>query len=145
MRLYTFINCYLSQIQQGIQTAHILGEMAVQFRTEYQDQAYWDYLNNHKTIIVCNGGNNAMIRETVDFFKDSRNPYQFATFYEDQQSLDGALTGVGIILPPSVYDVTWNRDENAYEDNNKPGVFIREGNAGYFFEMIKHIKSHRLA
>jgi len=28
MRLYTFVNYYLSSIQQGIQTAHIVSEMS---------------------------------------------------------------------------------------------------------------------
>ena len=63
-----------------------------------------DFLNEHKTIIVCNGGNNAMIRQTIEFFKHPKNIYPWHDFYEDEQSLDSALTGVGIILPECIYN-----------------------------------------
>lgn len=146
MRLYTFINAYLSQIQQGIQTAHILGELINSHRTRAQDEFLGDWIQNHKTIIVCNGGNAQSIRDLTEFFKNKKNPYQFATFHEDGDSLDGALTGVGIILPETIYDVYWDRDAEAYVQELENGdlVYIRE-TAGFFFELIKQIKSFRLA
>lgn len=148
MRAYFFINCYLSQIQQGIQSAHILGEMvresdALRIHRESMES----FLEHHKTIIVCNGGNNDSIRELVEFFADERNPYQFATFNEDEGSLDGALTGVGILLPEEVYLPRWDREKGCYILERVPGYTneITLEKNGYFFELTDKIKSFRLA
>lgn len=124
MRLYTFINMYLSHIQAGIQTAHILGELhnKADFNTivtrsdedhgnecnvVYTKRSLMtkEYSQDHKTIVVCNGGNGASIRDYIKFFDSSENPYPWATFHEDEDSLDGALTGVGIVLPEDIYEV----------------------------------------
>jgi len=101
-RLYTFINFYLSQIQQGIQSAHIVSELF----TKYENNALMTgiiktWARSHKTIIVCNGGNSAGISEFSDVFQDS--PYPYADFYEDMDSLGGVRTGIGIILPEAIF------------------------------------------
>ena len=147
MRLYTFINCYLSQIQQGIQTAHILGELVKNAELRIHKEDINSFLEHHKTIIVCNGGNNASIRELVEFFSDEQNPYPFATFHEDGDSLDGALTGVGILLPHQIYDVRWDREKECYIHESAPGYTneITLEKNGYFFELTDKIKSFRLA
>ena len=148
MRFYTFINAYLSQIQQGIQTAHILGEMVSRETNDgVHINAMADFLKNHKTIIVCNGGNNERLRELIEVFSDNRNPYQWDVFHEDAGSLDGALTGVGILLPETIYDVRWDREEECYIHEGAPGYISRitPKDNGYFFELTDKIKSFRLA
>jgi hypothetical protein len=170
MRLYTFINCYLSSIQQGIQTAHLVGEffnytnknritigsrtgtrgeiLEVTHQLTESDLMVREWSEEHKTIIVCNGGNATSIRELIGFFINSRNPYPFVPFNEDQDSLDGALTGVGIILPEEIYDAkiksapldTGGFVELGYEHEDIIYPF-----GSYEYELIKRIKSAPLA
>lgn len=104
MRLYTFINMYLSSIQQGIQTAHIVSELF----TKYDDQDFCledikEWAENHKTIIVLNGGYSSNIEELRTFFFEPENFYPWVEFRESYDALDNALTGIGIILPERIY------------------------------------------
>lgn len=143
MRLYTFMHVYISSIQQGIQTAHIVGEL----NNEYSPMVV-DWQQEHKTIIVCNGGNSKSIKELIAFFCDRRNPYPFAGFYEDEDSMEGMCTGVGIILPEEIYEAKMKSVpidsggfvEIGYEFENKIYTCTT-----YEYELIKRIKSAPLA
>jgi len=167
--LYTFINMYLSPIQAGIQSAHILGELhnKADFNTivTRSDESYGnecnvvytkrslmtkDYSQNHKTIVVCSGGNAANIREYIKFFDSPENLYPWIHFNEDQDSLDGALTGVGIILPEEIYEVevSFENYKTFSGDFEKIKVFtnkitgVRYGDStSYIYQLINKIKS----
>ena len=113
MRYYGFTNMYLSSIQVGIQNAHCL----VNIGREYDDTEltlsgvpayvdYADWADNHKTMICLNGGNQADLQELGHFFEDESNPYAWSCFYEDEQSLNGCLTCVGIILSERIYETS---------------------------------------
>jgi hypothetical protein len=108
---------YLSDIQRGIQTAHVVSEMAFQERNEIDVTVFTEWAADHKTIIVLNGGNCASLKGIRDHiteffsngylskcFRFSESCIPMASFYEDEQSLNGALTAVGIILPNWLYD-----------------------------------------
>lgn len=97
MRLYTFVNYYLSSLQQGLQTAHVVSELSIKGGLMYEEWAAC-----HKTIIIKNGGNNA---ELVDLrgFISGISAYPNAAFYEDSESLGGIMTAHGIILPELVW------------------------------------------
>lgn len=107
MRLYTFINFYLSSIQQGIQTAHITHELFTKYAVSSGGQVLLlnDWAHDHKTIITLNGGNNESLNDLHNFICDAdhENPYPFTAFHEDQASLGGIMTGVGIVLPEKIY------------------------------------------
>ena len=116
-RLYTFVNFYLSSIQQGIQSAHVLGDMSVKYRAPkyYQDAVYfgahedfWDWNENHKTLITLNGGANADIRDKYHRLNVIANklqrPVAFECFCEDIKSLDGIMTACGVIVSSPIYD-----------------------------------------
>ena len=107
MRAYFFGNMYLSSIQQGIQAAHATHELFIKYNQPGRAQAYLlDWATDHKTMILLNGGYAATIQELVDFFGEQDGPYglyPFAPFYEEEASLNGALTTVGIILPEKIY------------------------------------------
>ena len=113
MRLYTFNNLYLSSIQNGIQSAHVLGEMFNKYQhsaNEFQDdtiqtQYLYEWVDLHKTMILLNGGYSENLHKLYDFFSSEENPYPFAKFHEGQDALDGALTSVGIILPEKIYGI----------------------------------------
>lgn len=93
----------------------------VQTREHYLDILY-NWADNHKTIIVKNGGGSENMVKIKALIESMDLPY--ATFQEP--SLDNALTCVGIIVPERLYDKTiinklceaWKRDkvENEFID-----------------------------
>lgn len=114
LRGYVFGNMYLSTIQQGIQGEHVLGEMVVKYLNPHviatsgvtkQGITLYDYLDKHKTTIHLNAGYSSELRLLIDHFESSQNPYPWSYFCESEEALDGALTGVGIVLPESIYYV----------------------------------------
>lgn len=113
MRAYFFGNMYLSSIQQGIQAAHVISDIMLKYVTISEGYEIdsnskrimaWDWAQNHKTMVLLNGGYSATIRELRDFFDDSENPYPWDDFNEGEDALDGALTSVGIVLPEKIYE-----------------------------------------
>ncbi len=106
MRAYFFGNMYLSSIQQGIQAAHTLAEIYNKYVfpdgcREYFVLEHW--AKEHKTMILLNAGYSDEIRSLVTFFNTNDNPLPWAYFNEGKDSLDGALTCVGIIVPEEFY------------------------------------------
>lgn len=109
MRAYFFGNMYLSSIQQGIQAAHVVAEMSVQYYCSMDGgdpigEPFHEWATHHKTMILLNGGYSETIRELSWFFDHPENPYPWANFHEGEDALDGALTSVGIILPEKIYE-----------------------------------------
>lgn len=110
MRLYTFINFYLSQIQQGIQTAHIVHELFNAYDTVTNNYTVTnkdgpgkmldDWSRDHKTIIVLSAGVDQNIQELMDVF--TKYEFPFTQFVEDE-GLCKARTGCGIVLPEWIY------------------------------------------
>lgn len=113
MRFYAVGNQYLSSIQQGIQAFHVLGEMAVYYAPRKQllgasnaEMMYHDWLNNHKTLICLNGGNNAALTDFWYSINNSKNSgLPCAMFKEDEASMGGMLTSVGIVVPEKIYGI----------------------------------------
>jgi len=108
MRGYFWGNMYLSSIQQGIQSAHCLGDMFVKYQNSVDADIdiLYDWAENHKTMILLNGGYSETLRVLLEMFNDKRNPYPFTSFNEGKDALDGALTCVGIILPEKIYEAS---------------------------------------
>jgi len=92
---------YLSSIQQGIQAAHVIGNMSAKYRNADSDYTKW--ANDHKTIILLNGGMSCNLHSIVEHFMEDDNPYDWSCFTESQEALDGTITSVGIILPDDAY------------------------------------------
>jgi hypothetical protein len=132
MRTYFFGNMYLSSIQQGIQGEHVAVSLFVKYRhkPEALDVVY-DWAENHKTSIYLNGGyasNLYKIHEEIEaidallknytysemgraYLKlwglNETNPYlPHNLFHEEEDSLNGSLTSVCVVLPEYFY----NRD-----------------------------------
>lgn len=114
MRLYTFTNFYLSSIQNGIQPAHLIGELFIKYRPgqvgndvrDQQDSLY-DWAANHKTMICLNGGNLSSIQAIADQLDviGSALSLPTANFHEDKESLGGIMTCTGIIVPERIYEM----------------------------------------
>jgi hypothetical protein len=103
-KLYVWTNSYLSDLQKGIQTAHLVNLLHKRYNDPYLSEAKatfvdWAYLTD--TVVVYAGGGQADLDDLKCLFEDNRNydRYPFAAFLEDGNSLNGAMTAVGIILP----------------------------------------------
>jgi len=112
MRAYFFGNMYLSSIQQGIQAAHVTHELFNKYSTVSgadglsilgHSDTLFSWSLSHKTMILLNGGYSENLREIIALFDTPENPYPWAHFNEGEDSLDGALTSVGIVLPEKIY------------------------------------------
>ena len=100
LRYYGFCNYYLSPLQCGLQTAHVVGEMSLSPTDDYNE-----WIFNHKTIILLNGGNQKALDDLLRFFiHNFDNRFKYSFFREDEDSLNNCLTSVGIILPKRIYD-----------------------------------------
>lgn len=114
LRFYTFVNFYLSSIQQGVQSFHVLGEMFNKYSKHAStepvviEDRLRDWSENHKTLIVLNGGANTDIEDKYYKLEElSRSlsfPMPFAKFSEDEKSLGGIVTACGCVLPEEIYE-----------------------------------------
>lgn len=103
MRFYAVGNMYLSSIQQGIQAAHCVAEMMASENTNRDTTlSIIDWVHDHKTIICLNGGNNKSLNDFYDLVRYQRQ-FPVAKFHEDDDSMAGMLTCVGIIVPENIY------------------------------------------
>lgn len=101
LRLYSFVNYYLSDLQRGLQTAHLVAELFQKYQYSSASAALilsnWAYYN--KTIIILNGGNQNNLDNILNQFQNFELGFPFGMFQEDIDSLNGALTCVGVIFP----------------------------------------------
>lgn len=116
LRLYSFTNMYLSSLQKGLQTAHMISKMSVADNTSISVVAnmYSEWANVDNTIIILNGGGDAKMHDIL--YKNIlplKKELPVGFFYESREALNGALTSVGIIVPE-----TWlMKDEFAFIRN----------------------------
>lgn len=111
MRAYYWGNLYMSSIQQGIQSLHCTGELFIKYHPQgsFTVEAVkasadlYDWAENHKTVIVLNAGEMKALEKVRKLFDDPENPYAWASWNESEESLAGALTSVGVILPERIY------------------------------------------
>lgn len=109
MRLYTFTHMYLSDIQKGIQSAHIVAELVNLPKTNLMELHFSYWSKRDKTIIVLNGGNCQSLEKIFNYLS-TETTLQIVKFHEDEQSLNGALTAVGVLIPPSIYEADESQD-----------------------------------
>lgn len=134
LRFYTFVNFYLSSIQQGVQSFHVCHEMFNKYPYNQDielddwcrpdslaiEHRLHDWSSNHKTLIVLNGGANTDI-ENVYYTLDrlSKNlsfPMPFTKFNEDEKSLGGIITACGCVLPEEIYNAVDSRKAAPFFD-----------------------------
>lgn len=103
-RLYSLTNMYLSSLQKGLQTAHLVSDLALAAQMDSEvDRVFNAWASEDRTIIILNGGNSASLERWEQFLREYCQRWPWAAFREDQQSLNGAITAVGVIVPESVY------------------------------------------
>jgi len=97
-RMYNFAPFYLSSIQQGIQAAHSQVQLV---RSLCGTREMDDWIQNPTTICL-NAGNSASMHELLDYL-EHKSTLPWASFNEDQDSLEGILTNLCVLVPARVY------------------------------------------
>jgi hypothetical protein len=111
-RLYSFVNFYLSSIQQGIQTGHLADSMSVKYLVSAVSVTvkaeYVNWIKKHKTYIVLNGGDDAELRRIFDTLWDicAKLKLPFDKFQEP--GLSNIMTCCGVVLPEQYFKVKKN-------------------------------------
>ena len=143
-RLYSFINCYLSSIQQGIQTAHLVSEFINKLNNGFYPENLKEMIKqwalDDKTIIVCDGGNNKSLYDIICMFTIYN--YPVVTFNEDTESLNNTLTGVSIILPKEIWNVEYDKVWGTYISLDDGRIYTKDSKE---YDLIKIVKSAKLA
>lgn len=146
-RCYTFTHFMLSSIQQGIQSGHAAMELVNKYydpeevtyvQDEHNFEIVLDWIRNNKTIVCLNGGNSESMIELVQFLNTYKNPFPWVTFHEDENSLEGILTSIAIILPDRIY----NTD---LEELYSMGSFVPGQFTEWEWELLNRVKSMSLA
>lgn len=136
MRFYGFGNYYLSSLQQGLQAGHAAVDLAMKCYATKRDTNSWDqyrdWAENHKTMVLLNGGNSADLQELFEFLDSEDNPYPYVKFHEDDVSLNGALTYVGTVLPEKIYDTAarLRRERDYFYSVNEEKLLIKTQSIG---------------
>ena len=112
LRLYTFVNFYLSSIQQGIQSAHVATSLTSKYRGKRNaaSKLLQQYEDDGITLICLNGGAAIDVHlsyETYNRAFGAKSVYPFAKFEEEPGAIhphSKAITAWGIVLPESVYN-----------------------------------------
>lgn len=145
-RCYTFTHFMLSSIQQGIQSGHAAMELVNKYydpeviyeQDEYNFEIVLDWIRDNKTIVCLNGGNSESMIELVQFLNTYKNPFPWVTFHEDENSLEGILTSIAIILPDRIYNT--DLEELYSMASFVPGQFTE-----WEWELVNRVKSMSLA
>lgn len=147
-RFYSLVNFYLSSIQQGIQSGHALGEIVnknIEQPNETEKTIIKSFLKNDKTWVVLNGGAHDDIVNFYGFLETNKNYFKyrvpFAPFYEDNKSLGGIMTCVGLIVPEQYFNCVKDPITDSYfkiiSDDPEEFPFPKESIDWQLLEYIK--------
>lgn len=161
-KLYVFVNSWLSGIQKGIQTSHLIhtfwsmdrdcvfGKVEVNHNQKYFLN---NWLHNSHTMILLEGGSHKSLKEKYNFMISSEDPNYFkplshifpvASYSEDSDSLNGCMTAVGIILPEMEY-IRKNYPTTVYEYGRQQWVeqYTRQGQ--FLVDLLEDKEKYKLA
>lgn len=151
-RLYSFVaNLYLSPLQCGLQTAHVVSELSAAKNRHTRDSAYKTWAEHDKTIIICAALHHGGVLECYEELKriNSALLLPCALFREDEVSMNGMATACGVIVPKEYYEAqpvkgddgkvfAWEFIDEQFKASRYP-LTHAEG------QFINHIKGYRLA
>jgi hypothetical protein len=133
----------LSGIQKGIQAGHA-GQFYARLAelNSYGEEGkakYNDFIDNHKTFIVLDGGTSSTMIEREKELEEFGIP--FASFVEPD--LNNSISAIAFIIDESIYDF----DESKLPQNGLmyfPEQFLSEEDQRKY-KIYKYLKSFRLA
>lgn len=150
LRLYSFVNQYLATIQQGIQTGHMTDEMSAKYLIDGgvcditpASKMYIDWLKNHKTYIVLNGGDSELMYIEALHLKAYciQLNLPFGTFNEP--GCNGMMSCYGAVIPEKYFDAQKAIDNSYFWE--KDGKYQYYDKYTPEYELITLIKSKPLA
>ena len=111
-RLYSFVaGLYLNELQKGLQTAHVIGDLAAQVvsatpMAPEAIHAFRAWASTDKTIIILNALNHGGVVQLEGTLAGLATGLGLpcATFREDEVSMNGMATAVGIVVPEKYYN-----------------------------------------
>jgi len=102
MRGIIFSHKGISTAQQGVQSLHVATEMQNMWPAgSPQREMYDEWVREHKTVILLNGGFSKTLKQLKKSIENIGDEYKlpYAAFYEDEDTFEGIMTAVGIIVP----------------------------------------------
>ncbi len=162
LRLYSFVNFYLSSIQQGIQTGHAAVDLVRKYEEnnahpsdEHIDRCDMviEWADDYKTFIILNGGDLKNLTQIDTIVAASGFPWVY--FHESEEALGGMLSCIAVVLPASIFDTkirqpdlltSMRNFDTVYEyvDPDTTSVMPYYSNHKHY-ELIKLLRSSRLA
>ena len=141
-RLYSFVNhLYMNAKQWGIQTAHCVSTMSVLYKhNTVQHAAYTTWATEDPTIIMCEGGNVAMLMDLYVRLVPLANALDLpiVKFHEDEQSLGGVITSVAVLVPDTLFNCYVEYEPMI--DGTRTAVFINPETFSRYREAINPIE-----
>ena len=144
-RLYSFVaHHYLSPLQCGLQTAHVVSELAATGDPRDSTDPFFIWAKDDKTIIICGAGNHIGVVDAFTQFELFNTRLRHLTlptalFEEDVDSMNGMATACGVIVPNRFYDAVWDETHQRYTTMHGGTYDPVE------HEFVVYLKSFRLA
>lgn len=105
-RMYCVVNQYIAGIHAGIQSAHAIAEVFRDYtpaRTK-AGKFLLEWADEDKTIIVLNGGYQSNLQALCEKLIPVSATYPWASFREEKDALNEAMTAVAVVLPEYMYN-----------------------------------------
>lgn len=152
-RLYAFVaGGYLSPLQLGLQTAHVVANISVAYNEwNHELAAYQTWAAEDKVIIICSAFNSQGVLDCFAELSRSGRALDLpmSIFFEDQESLNGAATACAVVVPQKYWDAKPLKDAAneiwAYEFIDASWVVTTYPLTHPEGQFIHHIKQYRLA
>lgn len=113
---------YLSEKQCGIQSAHCISDMSL-----LNNEIYQKWAETHKTLIMFEGVNCGTVRRIHHILKYAQRnlarvgvDIPVVSFHEDEESLDGAITGAAMVFPDKLRQFSFDCSELTHDGNYPP-------------------------
>ena len=153
LRTYVFLHTYFKSLLNGVQGGHACAELSVKYDAGTPSSGlYQQWARKDKTLIFLDGGVSLHLRATLGQLQSLGDvTLPWAPFFEDQETLEGMLTSVGMILPESIGradPIDWQEAKENLEgpipaDLAKLGMTSE--NRDTFFAVIDWLRSRPLA
>lgn len=106
-------------MQQGIQTAHVIGELISEFQNLWDTRKgieLTEWATHYKTLRVLNAGSGDTFEQNKNILFLLASKYDLPVTHFSEPDINNMITAFGVIMPPRVVDevTTWQYD-NAYK------------------------------